>query len=77
MLGYNTESLDTEPLLNTTRPNVLIILMEGCGGTFVNAVDPKSDPRITPNLNRLAHEGWCLPKPMPTPTAPTAARCAH
>lgn len=57
MLGYNTESLDTEPLLNTTRPNVLIILMEGCGGTFVNAVDPKSDPRITPNLNRLAHEG--------------------
>lgn len=56
-LDYNTRSENTERLLHTTRPNVLIVLMEGCGGQFVHAVDPKSDPNVTPNLNRLAHEG--------------------
>lgn len=57
MLGYNTESRNTQRLLNTPRPNVLLVLMEGCGGTFVNAVDSLSDANITPNLNRLATEG--------------------
>lgn len=57
MLGYNTESRDVQRLLNTPRPNVLLVLMEGCGGTFVNAVDSLSDANITPNLNRLAAEG--------------------
>ena len=56
-LGYNTQSIDTELLLKTRRPNVLVILMEGCGGTFVHAVDTLADPGITPNLNRLAREG--------------------
>ena len=37
--------------------NVLLIIMEGCGGTLVNAVDPQADAAITPNLNRLAREG--------------------
>ena len=57
MLGYSTESIDSERLLRTDRPNVLLILMEGCGGTFVHAVDSLSDARITPHLNRLAREG--------------------
>lgn len=57
MLGYSTESVDSEKLLRTDRPNVLLILMEGCGGTFVHAVDSLSDARITPHLNRLAAEG--------------------
>ena len=57
MLGYTTESVETEKLLRTDRPNVLLILMEGCGGTFVHAVDSLSDARITPHLNRLAQEG--------------------
>ncbi len=56
-LHYNTESLNTPCLLRTQRPNVLIILMEGCGGTFVNAIDSLASPSITPNLNRLAREG--------------------
>ena len=56
-LHYNTESLDTPSLLRTQRPNVLIILMEGCGGTFVHAVDSLASPQITPHLNRLAQEG--------------------
>lgn len=56
-LGYTTASVSPDSLLNTARPNVLIILMEGCGGTLVNAVDPQADSAITPNLNRLAREG--------------------
>lgn len=56
-LGYDARSLSPDTLLNTSRPNVLIILMEGCGGTFVHAVDSLSDPAVTPHLNRLAREG--------------------
>ncbi len=56
-MGYTTVSEGVDSLLNTSRPNVLIILMEGCGGTFVHAVDPEADSIITPNLNRLAREG--------------------
>ena len=56
-LGYSTKSIDTRQLLTTQRPNVLLIIMEGCGGTLVNAVDPQADAAITPNLNRLAREG--------------------
>lgn len=57
MLGYNTESVRTESLLTTKRPNVLIILMEGCGARFVHAADSTSDPNITPHLNQIAREG--------------------
>lgn len=57
MLGYNTESVRTEKLLTTDRPNVLIILMEGCGARFVHAADSTSNPDITPNLNEIARQG--------------------
>lgn len=56
-LHYSTESEDTPMLLNTTRPNVLVILMEGCGASFVHAVNPEADPAVTPHLNSLAAEG--------------------
>lgn len=56
-LAYSTASVDADTLLVSRRPNVLIILMEGCGGTLVNAVDPEADPAVTPCLNRLAREG--------------------
>ncbi|MGN1242394.1 MAG: LTA synthase family protein, partial [Alloprevotella sp.] len=56
-LHYNTESLRPDTLLRTPRPNVLLVLMEGCGATFVHAVDSASNPSITPCLNRLAAEG--------------------
>ena len=51
---YNTESTGTDTLLNTTRPNVVIILLESCGGVFTE-IGGRND--ITPNLNRIAHEG--------------------
>lgn len=57
MMHYSTESTDTEKLLLTDRPNVLIILMEGCGAEFVRAVNPEADASVTPHLNRLAAEG--------------------
>ena len=52
---FTTESVDTDTLLRTRRPNVLIVIWEGCPGAFVEAVGGESD--VTPNLNRLANEG--------------------
>lgn len=57
MLHYSTESVAPDTLLSVRRPNVLLILMEGCGAEFVHAVNPEADPNITPNLNRIAAEG--------------------
>ena len=59
-LGYNTTTTSPDSLLRISRPNVLIILMEGCGGTFVHAIDSLADPKVTPHLNRLAGEGVCF-----------------
>lgn len=59
-LGYNTATTAPDSLLSERRPNVLIILMEGCGGTFVHAIDSLADARVTPHLNRLADEGVCF-----------------
>lgn len=42
-------------LLTTSRPNIIIILMEGFGGQFVEAVSGRTD--IAPNYNKLAQEG--------------------
>ena len=51
---YNTESTDVDTLLNTRRPNVLIVIMEGCGGEFTEL---GNHPEAMPNLNRMANEG--------------------
>lgn len=45
---YPTTSTDTDTLLTTTRPNVVIILMESAGDVFSKAM---------PNLQRLKEEG--------------------
>ena len=42
-------------LLNTDRPNILLILLESFSANAVEAVG--GDPDITPNLNRLSREG--------------------
>ena len=42
-------------VLNTQRPNILIVLLEGMGGVFVEPLGGLSD--ATPNLNRLSEEG--------------------
>ena len=51
---YTTQSIDTDTLLNSRRPNILLIITESCGGQFTE-IGGRHD--ITPNLNRLAHEG--------------------
>lgn len=50
-----TNSTEKIELLSTTRPNILIILMESFTANAVEAVG--GEPGITPNLNRLSKEG--------------------
>ncbi len=54
---FTTTSVDSDALLNTQKPNIIVVLLEGCGGTFTE-IGGRSD--ITPNLNRLAKEGVCF-----------------
>ena len=54
---FTTASVDSDALLNTQKPNIIVVLLEGCGGTFTE-IGGRSD--ITPNLNRLAKEGVCF-----------------
>lgn len=51
---YDTRSISPDTLLNTRRPNILIILMESCGGQFTEL---GGHSEITPRLNQLCHEG--------------------
>ena len=51
---FSIVSEDPDSLLNTTRPNVVIILMESCGGQFTEI---GGHPEITPRLNQLSREG--------------------
>ena len=55
--GYGNEedSMKPQTLLNTSRPNILIILMESFSANAVGAVG--GDSVITPNLNLLSREG--------------------
>jgi Phosphoglycerol transferase and related proteins, alkaline phosphatase superfamily len=48
---YTTESIQTDTLLNTRRPNVIIILLESAGEQFASAM---------PYLQRLKKEGICF-----------------
>ena len=50
---FPTHSIDPDTLLTTTRPNIVIIIMESCGGQFT---DIGGHPEITPRLNRLKQE---------------------
>ena len=53
---YPTNHVDTNvKVLNTERPNVLLILMEGFGGAFIKPLGGL--PEVAPNLNRLSEEG--------------------
>lgn len=50
----NTEVL-TDTLLSNQRPNVLLIVWEGCGAKMVESLG--GDSNVTPNLDRIAKEG--------------------
>ena len=53
---YPTKSSDKNiRVLKTERPNVLLILMEGFGGAFIEPLGGL--PEVAPNLNRLSEEG--------------------
>ena len=51
---FFTDSQGTDTLLTTRRPHIVMVIMEGCGGTFT-LLNDKAE--VTPNLTRLAHEG--------------------
>ena len=53
-LGYNTESQADSSLLTVSRPNILLILLENCGGTFVHAIDSLADTQIMPKELNIA-----------------------
>jgi len=44
-------------LLKTTRPNILLILLESFSGKACTALYPDADPRIMPEMSRLYREG--------------------
>ena len=52
---YTTESIDPDTLLRTQRPDIIVILMESCGGIFTKDIGGR--PEVMPNFNRLVHEG--------------------
>lgn len=52
---YFTDSTDIDSLLTTNRPNIVIILLESCGGIFTEDIGHRKD--VMPNFNRLTKEG--------------------
>ena len=50
-LEINTESRNTKSLIQTTRPNIVLVITEGCAITFYNM------PNVMPNLKAVAAEG--------------------
>ncbi|MCC8170493.1 MAG: sulfatase-like hydrolase/transferase [Parabacteroides sp.] len=55
MLTDIPTSADTLQLLNTRRPNIVLILMESFSANAIEVLG--GEPGITPNLNRLSREG--------------------
>lgn len=53
-LQFGGDDTGTDSLLTTRRPNIVMILMEGCGATFVESLG--GEPGVTPCLNALANE---------------------
>ncbi len=52
---YKTTDDDTEILLNTDRPNILVVVLESFGGDFVHAISGRED--VSPRLDSLIGEG--------------------
>ena len=52
---FPTKSVDSDTLLRTKTPHIVIILLESCGGIFTEDIGGRKD--IMPNLNRYVHEG--------------------
>ena len=52
---YFTDSTESDTLLKTQQPDIIVILLESCGGIFTEDIGGRSD--IMPHLNRLVKEG--------------------
>ena len=52
---YPKSDEDTEYVLNTSRPNILVIFMESFGATMIERLG--GEKGVAPNLERLADEG--------------------
>lgn len=52
---YGTVDSCTEKLLNTDSPNVLVLVLEGFGGDFINAISGRAD--VAPHLDSLINQG--------------------
>lgn len=52
---YPTKGENTVELLNTQRPNILIVLLEGFGATMVESLG--GEKGVSPNIDRLSKEG--------------------
>ena len=52
---YFTHSIATDSLLRTQRPNIVVILLESCGGIFTEDIGHRKD--VMPQLNQLTKEG--------------------
>lgn len=52
---YKSDPTVTDTLFTTTRPNIVLVLMEGMSAQFIEKLGGKKE--ITPNLDRLIDEG--------------------
>lgn len=52
---YHTESIEPDTLLRVKRPNIILIVWEGCGASITGCLG--SSAGATPNLDRMAEEG--------------------
>lgn len=55
LYSYNTDDRTTIQLIDTLRPNVLIIILEGFGSDYVEELG--GNPGVAPNISRLIKEG--------------------
>ncbi|MCR5361364.1 MAG: LTA synthase family protein [Bacteroidales bacterium] len=51
------DSLRHAPLLRTTRPDIVLLILESFSGTACTAVCPDADSTIMPTVNRIYREG--------------------
>lgn len=52
---FTTESIEPDTLLKNQRPDIILVVWEGCGASFAGCVGGEGN--ITPNLDKLAEEG--------------------
>lgn len=50
-------SLVKDSLLNTSKPNILLIIFESFSGSACTPITPSADPDIMPNVNKMYDDG--------------------